>query len=187
MFDKRFTIFIMASRFINKHTKVNSAASHQCKFRLINWQQAKKSKRLVVYIKIGDKKKLLRSPVFRLAYNQSIMENMHPVDTCKIAFLLCFENNNADINCNIKYLKHIEPNVYSCSAINSQPLLKIKAQCFCFQSRETTFTIQTTIGAKEITLPAEKLIKIHCLLYGLGSLASMVIGYAAAEDIISKM
>ena len=172
--------FKIISLLINGYKKYKEAifvTKRQYRLRFLHYYIAKNNQAIAV-IQVIIKRIKVKFSLQYLASNKYLLQDIHPVDASRISFITNFDNNN----CFDQLPDYIKSRNYACPIIKQIPTIKIQSQYFSKENKETLFVLSPTYSSTEITVSATELIKKHDLIYSLGSLNALTVGYAASED-----
>lgn len=172
--------FKIISLLINGYKKYKEAifvTKRQYRLRFLHYYIAKNNQAIAV-IQVIIKRIKVKFSLQYLASNKYLLQDIHPVDASRISFITNFDNNN----CLNQLPDYIKSRNYACPIIKQPPTIKIQSQYFSKETKETLFVLAPTYSSSEITVSATELIKKHDIIFSLGSLNALTVGYAASED-----
>lgn len=156
----------------------------QYRLRFLDCYTASNNK-IIAIIQVAIKRVKIKLSVRYLASNKNLLQDLHPVSACRIAFIANItENLSLDHIPNyIRSAKNLSP------VIKENPTLKIISRELGIDNKKTRFTIApiATPYENRITLLSKELAKNDVLLYGLGSVAAASVGIAASEDYLNEI
>jgi uncharacterized integral membrane protein (TIGR00697 family) len=137
---------------------------------------------VVAVVQVVIKRVKAKFSVRYLASNNRILEDIHPVNACKIAFIANLENE-IGLESIPEYVKIAS---IPFSIIKQKPFLKIISETFHTINGETSFRLSDMNSNHESLLTANELIQNHSLLYALGSQEAARVGISASNDYLKK-
>jgi uncharacterized integral membrane protein (TIGR00697 family) len=140
-----------------------------------------KKKQIIVVFQVANKRAKVKIKLTNITANKKMLEELHPVDVCRVGFLKSLEKS--------KRVDNIPNDIttpFSGSILHQAPTIKIISQSFDQSKQKTTFTLSTIKGDKTSILSTEELMNNNDLLYGLDTQSALTVGYAAGEDFINQ-
>lgn len=166
--------------FLYRFNEAIFVTKNQYRLRLLYSYEGDNSQ-IIGIVQVVIKRVKAKFSIRYLACNPKILNDIHPVEACKISFIANVEN---DIKFN-QIPDYIKNSVVPFSVIKQNPTLKISSQSF--DNNETTFIIEDLNSKYKNTLTACTLAQNHTLLYSLGSQESARVGIAASNDFLNKL
>jgi len=165
--------------FFNKYTEALYVTKNQYRIRFVHYKKSKAGKSFAV-IQVAIKRSKIKLPLSDLASNKAMLDELHPVDASRVAFL-----SRLDKDGHLDKAPGYINGIHKCPVIRERPTLTIHLQSFDEKNHETLFTLKGIHSSFSITIPAIELLQNHNLLYGLGTKRALQVGYAAGEDFIN--
>lgn len=172
-------IIVFIQKFWFRLNEAVYITKNQYKFRLLDCYQASNNQ-VVALIQIATKRIRAKFSIRYLATTPKILQDIHPLDVCKITFIANLENE-VDFDDIPEYLKNFFPHF---SIIKQSPTLKISSQSFNSSDKQTLFTISNLNSQHEVTLSALELAQNPTLLYSIGSHEAARVGISASNDFL---
>jgi uncharacterized integral membrane protein (TIGR00697 family) len=180
------SVFFMTVNIVKKFWfKLNEAVfvtKNQYNIRLLYYYEAE-NKKVIAVIQVAIKRVKAKFSIRYLASNSKILQDMHPVTACKIAFIANIEGE--------LFLNQIPSSMQiaaiTCPIIKQPPTLKISAQTFSNEDRQIVFTLTDLSSSYVKTLTATELSNNHSLLYALGSHEAARVGISASNDYLKQL
>lgn len=173
---------LYAQKFWYRFSEAVFVTKNQYRLRLLNCYESS-NKQAVAVVQVIIKRVKAKFSVRYLACNPRILQDIHPVDVCKISFIANIEN---DIRFE-QLPEYIKTSSVPFSIIKQDPTLKISSQSFSNADSETIFTIEDFNSNYNNTLTAIDLAQNHSLLYSLGSQESARVGISASNDFLKNL
>lgn len=159
-----------------KYKKAIYITKNQYKLRLVNINQSKNGK-LLATVQVIIKRAKIKLGLQYLVTNKALVKEFHPVDASRIAFLANLERHG---------IANIAPDSlfseFKCPVIKQEPNIAIVSQNHVKDNKETEIVIKG--GEKQKNIKALELMENHSIIYELGSVTALSIGYAASNDYI---
>ncbi len=155
---------------------------NQYKLRLLHCYEAK-NRKIIAIIQVVIKRVKGQVSIKYLANNRKILQEIHPINACKIAFIA---NIEGEISLS-QIPSEMKITSFSCPIIKQLPTLKISAQTFSQKDKQTVFTLTDLHSNFVNTLTASELSINHSLLYALGSYEAARIGISASNDYLKNI
>ena len=175
-------LILYAQRFWYRFSEAVFITKNQYRLRLLHCYEAGNNQ-VVAVVQVVIKRVRAKFSVRYLACNPRILQDIHPVDVCKISFIANLEND-------IKFEQipeYMRISSVPFSIIKQTPTLKISSQSFSSTDNETVFTIADLNSNYQSTLTAIDLAQNHPLLYSLGSQESARVGISASNDFLKTL
>lgn len=179
-FFLNFILFVQ--RFFYRFHEAVFVTKNQYSLRLLHCYKATNNQ-IIGIVQVVIKRVKAKFSIRYLACNPRILQDIHPVDVCKISFIANIENE-------IRFdqlPEYIKISGAPFPIIKQVPTLKISSQSFRTDNNETIFTISDLNSNHQMTLTATDLAQNHPLLYSLGSQESARVGISASNDFLKSI
>ncbi|HLB43181.1 MAG TPA: hypothetical protein VJN02_10145 [Gammaproteobacteria bacterium] len=152
--------------------------------KLDGYYYCEQQKCMMTIIRIRNKRTIEKIPLHEIVNDKNYLKELHPLDTCTIGILANNERNGVINKNNIGWKKMIRSKECHCF-VKADAILEISGKYLNSQGLEMA-KLHSRILHKEIEVPVLELCKNQALLYALGSIQAISLGYDVSESIIRK-
>ncbi len=168
------------SNFSKKYATAVFVTNNQYRLRFLDFYRHKRSDQFIAVLQVIIKRIKIKLSLKFLASNKYLLQDIHPVDACRISFLANFLSEQPEQ----KLPDYIKTRHHSCPIIKQPPTIQISQQYFCTQEQQTIFVLKPTTQINTTRITANDLAKNPHLLYSIGSYAAASVGHAASNDLL---